>query len=155
MRCPFCKKDNDRVIDTRPSEDGVVTRRRRECLECKKRYTTHEKLEHSPLKIIKKDNSREPFEKEKITAGITRALRKRPVAAEEIDDIVDSIESEIIETNDREVESTKIGEIIMRHLRERDKVAYVRFASVYRAYEDVGEFIDEIKRMEDWGKGNE
>ncbi len=155
MRCPFCKEDNDRVIDTRPSDDGGVIRRRRECLECKKRYTTHEKLEHSPLKIIKKDNSREPFEKEKITAGITRALRKRPVAVEEIDDIVDSIEREIIETNDREVESTKIGEIIMRHLRERDKVAYVRFASVYRAFENVGEFIDEIKRMEDWGKENE
>ncbi len=155
MRCPFCKKDNDRVIDTRPSEDGGVTRRRRECLECKKRYTTHEKLEHSPLKIIKKDNTREPFEKEKITAGITRALRKRPIGLEEIDNIVDSIEREIIETNEREVKSTKIGEIIMRHLREKDKVAYVRFASVYRAYEDVGEFIDEIKRMEDWGKGNE
>ena len=155
MRCPFCKSDNDKVIDTRPSEDGGVIRRRRECLECRKRYTTHEKLEHSPLKIIKKDNSREPFEKEKITAGITRALRKRPVEPEEIDNIVDSIEREIIETNEREVESTKIGEIIMRHLRERDKVAYVRFASVYRAYEDVGEFIDEIKRMEEWGKENE
>ena len=155
MRCPFCKSDNDKVIDTRPSEDGGVIRRRRECLECRKRYTTHEKLEHSPLKIIKKDNSREPFEKEKITAGITRALRKRPVEPEEIDNIVDSIEREIIETNEREVESTNIGEIIMRHLRERDKVAYVRFASVYRAYEDVGEFIDEIKRMEEWGKENE
>ncbi len=155
MRCPFCKSDNDRVIDTRPSEDGGVIRRRRECLECKKRYTTHEKLEHSPLKIIKKDNSREPFEKEKITAGITRALRKRPVGPEEIDNIVDSIEREVIESNEREVESTKIGEIIMRHLRERDKVAYVRFASVYRAYEDVGEFIDEIKRMEEWGKEDE
>ncbi len=155
MRCPFCKQDNDRVIDTRPSEDGGVVRRRRECLECKKRYTTHEKLEHSPLKIIKKDKSREPFDKEKIIAGITRALRKRPIAADEIDDLVDSIEREIIETNEREVESTKIGEIIMRHLLERDKVAYVRFASVYRAYEDVGEFIDEIKRMDDWGKEDE
>lgn len=147
MRCPFCKKDNDRVIDTRPSEDGAVTRRRRECLECKKRYTTHEKLEYSPLKVIKKDNTREPFDKDKITAGISRALRKRPVGSEEIDSIVDSIEREIIESNEREVESTKIGEIIMRHLKEKDKVAYIRFASVYRAFEDVGEFIDEIRKM--------
>ena len=155
MRCPFCKKDNDRVIDTRPSEDGAVTRRRRECLECKKRYTTHEKLEHSPLKVIKKDNAREPFDKEKITAGISRALRKRPIGSEEIDNIVDSIEREIIESNEREVASTKIGEIIMRHLLEKDKVAYIRFASVYRAFEDVGEFIKEIRKMDDWGNNNE
>ena len=151
MRCPFCKKDNDKVIDTRPSEDGTVTRRRRECLECGKRYTTHERLEYSPLKVIKKDNSREPFNRDKILAGISRALRKRPVSSEQIEGIVDSIEREIAEAHEREVRSGEIGESIMRHLRATDKVAYVRFASVYRNFEEVGEFIDEIKTMERGG----
>lgn len=151
MRCPFCKKDNDKVIDTRPSEDGTVTRRRRECLECGKRYTTHERLEYSPLKVIKKDNTREPFNRDKILAGISRALRKRPVATEQIEGLVDAIEREIAEAHEREVSSGEIGEAIMRHLRAIDKVAYVRFASVYRNFEEVGEFIDEIKTMERGG----
>ena len=151
MRCPFCKKDNDKVIDTRPSEDGTVTRRRRECLECGKRYTTHERLEYSPLKVIKKDNSREPFNRDKILAGISRALRKRPVATDRIEGLVDAIEREIAEAHEREVHSGEIGESIMRHLRAIDKVAYVRFASVYRNFEEVGEFIDEIKTMERGG----
>ncbi len=148
MRCPFCRKDNDKVIDTRPGEDGTVTRRRRECLECGKRYTTHERLEYSPLKVVKKDNTREPFDREKIVAGISRALRKRPVSTEQIETIVNSIEREIAEKNDREVSSGEIGETIMKYLRETDKVAYVRFASVYRAFEEVGEFIEEIETME-------
>lgn len=151
MRCPFCKKDNDKVIDTRPSEDGTVTRRRRECLECGKRYTTHERLEYSPLKVIKKDNTREPFNRDKILAGISRALRKRPVGSEQIEGLVDAIEREIAEQHEREVHSGEIGESIMRHLRAIDKVAYVRFASVYRNFEEVGEFIDEIKTMERGG----
>lgn len=148
MRCPFCKVDNDKVIDTRPSEDGAVTRRRRECLACGKRYTTHERLEQSPLKVVKKDNTREPFERDKVLDGITRALRKRPVSTEAIEEMVSSIEEEITEKNEREVKSTEIGEYIMKHIREKDKVAYVRFASVYKEFEEVGEFIDEINKME-------
>lgn len=152
MRCPFCKKDNDKVIDTRPGEDGTVTRRRRECLECGKRYTTHERLEYSPLKVIKKDNTREPFNRDKVLAGISRALRKRPVSTEQIENIVDAIEREISEQNEREVRSGEIGETIMKHLRATDKVAYVRFASVYREFEEVGEFINEIETMEQGGE---
>lgn len=151
MRCPFCKKDNDKVIDTRPSEDGAVTRRRRECLECGRRYTTHERLEYSPLKVIKKDNSREPFSREKLLAGVTRALRKRPVGTEQIESMVDSIEREIAESNEREVNATAIGAAVMRHLRQVDKVAYVRFASVYRDFQEVGEFIEAINTMERGG----
>ena len=152
MRCPFCKKDNDKVIDTRPGEDGTVTRRRRECLECGKRYTTHERLEYSPLKVIKKNGTREPFNRDKILAGISRALRKRPVGTEQIENIVDAIERDISERNEREVRSGEIGETIMKYLRATDKVAYVRFASVYREFEEVGEFINEIKTMEQGGE---
>lgn len=152
MRCPFCKKDNDKVIDTRPGEDGTVTRRRRECIECGKRYTTHERLEYSPLKVIKKNGTREPFNRDKILAGISRALRKRPVGTEQIENIVDAIEREISERNEREVRSGEIGETIMKYLRATDKVAYVRFASVYREFEEVGEFINEIKTMEQGGE---
>lgn len=152
MRCPFCKKDNDKVIDTRPGEDGTVTRRRRECLECGKRYTTHERLEYSPLKVIKKNGTREPFNRDKILAGISRALRKRPVGTEQIENIVDAIERDISERNEREVRSGEIGETIMKYLRATDKVAYVRFASVYREFEEVGEFINEINTMEQGGE---
>ncbi|MBP5232168.1 MAG: transcriptional repressor NrdR [Planctomycetes bacterium] len=152
MRCPFCKKDNDKVVDTRPGDDGVAIRRRRECLECGRRYTTHERLEDSPLKVIKKDGRVEPFDRNKIVAGITRALRKRPVSPEEISTMGDEIEREIFESHDREVKVEEIAEIIMRHLHRVDQVAYVRFVSVYRAFEEVGEFIKEINKLEEEGK---
>lgn len=149
MRCPFCKKDNDKVVDTRPGDDGVAIRRRRECLECGRRYTTHERLEDSPLKVIKKDGRAEPFDLNKVIAGITRALRKRPVTPEEIADMGDQIEREIFESHDREVKVTEIADIIMRVLHKVDRVAYVRFVSVYREFEEVGEFIKEINKLEE------
>ena len=148
MRCPFCKKDNDKVIDTRPSEDGAVTRRRRECLECGRRYTTHERLEYSPLKVIKKDNSREPFSREKLLAGVTRALRKRPVTIEAIDAAVDRIEARLLSLGEPEIPSAQIGELVMKELKKLDKVAYIRFASVYRNFADVDEFSEVIREVQ-------
>lgn len=144
MRCPYCKEDHDRVIDTRPSEEGYATRRRRECIACGRRYTTHERLEDMPLRVIKKNNQRVPFNRDKILSGVQLALQKRPVSAEQAEQMVDSIEREILESHEREISTREIGELVMKYLRDTDKVAYVRFASVYRDFKEIGEFLKEI-----------
>ncbi len=148
MRCPYCKQDHDKVIDTRPSEDGHVTRRRRECLACGRRYTTHERLEEIPLKVIKKNSTRVPFDRARILSGIAKALEKRPVHPDQAESIADEIEREILEQHEREVTSTVIGEMVMEKLRRLDKVAYVRFASVYRDFKTVEEFRKEIDTID-------
>lgn len=147
MRCPYCKQDHDRVIDTRPSDDGHVIRRRRQCMNCNRRYTTHERLEEVPLRVIKKNGQRVPFNREKILSGVIKALEKRPVSITRMQEMVDAVESEVLETFEREVESHEIGEIVMRGLRELDEVAYVRFASVYREFKAIDEFVEEIRTI--------
>lgn len=147
MKCPFCKKDNDRVIDSRAAGNGHTIRRRRLCLACKRRYTTYERAEERPLRVIKKDGSRQPFARGKILAGLERACEKRPVSLAQLEEIVDRIEMEIYEQCDREVTSKVIGGLVMKELRDLDQVAYVRFASVYRAFKDVSEFITELQPM--------
>jgi transcriptional repressor NrdR len=147
MRCPFCKKDNDKVIDSRSANAGATVRRRRECLACSKRFTTYEKVEEITLYVIKKDGRRDVFDREKIKRGLLTACKKRPVSLQTIEDIVNRIEIELYEKFDREVKSTKIGDLVMRELKAIDHVAYVRFASVYREFKDVGEFMRELKPM--------
>jgi len=148
MRCPFCRQDNDKVVDTRPSEDGSTIRRRRECLACSRRFTTHERLEEVPLRVVKKDGSREVFSREKVMGGIMKAMEKRPVSVQQVEELVDSIERELLDASDREVPAFKIGELVMNRLRRLDEVAYVRFASVYREFKAVEEFVREIKIIE-------
>ena len=147
MRCPFCDKDNTRVVDSRPVEETNSIRRRRMCDSCGKRFTTYERVEAIPLVIIKKDQSREQYDRGKIEAGIMRACYKRPIPVEKIEECIDAIESEIFNLEDREVESTKVGELVMEHLKELDVVTYVRFASVYREFKDVNTFMDELKKF--------
>jgi transcriptional repressor NrdR len=147
MRCPFCKKDNDKVIDSRSANAGATVRRRRECLACSKRFTTYEKVEEITLYVIKKDGRRDVFDREKIKRGLITACKKRPVSLQTIEDIVNRIEIELYEKYDREVKSTKIGDLVMRELKAIDHVAYVRFASVYREFKDVGEFMRELRPM--------
>ena len=146
MKCPFCGKDNTRVIDSRPTEDSSI-RRRRECDECKKRFTTYEKVETLPLIVIKKDNIREPYDREKITAGIVRSCHKRPISMSQINAAVDEIETQIFNLGDKEIPTTTIGQIVMDKLKNLDEVAYVRFASVYREFKDVNTFMDEIRKI--------
>lgn len=153
MRCPFCKTDNDKVIDTRPSEDGSDIRRRRECLQCGKRFTTHERLEEMPIRVIKKSGRREPFDRSKILTGVTRAVEKRSISQETVDQLVNAIEREILDTADREISTKDIGELVMTRLRSMDEVAYVRFASVYREYQALDEFINEIRTFAPPGDG--
>jgi transcriptional repressor NrdR len=157
MRCPFCKEDRDKVIDSRSSEGGRVIRRRRQCLACKRRFTTYEKIGESfKLCVVKKDGSRVPYEREKIISGLQKACYKRPVSAEQIQQIADKVEERIFKNFDKEVSSAFIGESVMKHLRKADKVAYIRFASVYREFRDAGELIDEvseaIRRVEPTGQ---
>ena len=147
MRCPFCHADNDRVIDSRTSQDRFSIRRRRECISCTRRYTTYERLEEMDLRVIKKDGVREPFDPEKIRQGLLRACWKRPVSEEQIESMVGSVERDIYTEFDSEIESHRLGEMVMARLREVDQVAYVRFASVYRRFEDVRDFVDELKPM--------
>lgn len=145
MQCPFCRVDNDRVTDSRASQDGFAIRRRRECLSCKRRYTTYERVEEPSIKVIKKDNARVPFEREKIKRGLERACWKRPVSDEQIEAIVAEIESEVYAQFETEVESRYLGERVMKLLRKIDQVAFVRFASVYREFKDVRDFVDELE----------
>ncbi len=147
MRCPFCGKENTKVIDSRPAEDSSSIRRRRECDQCKKRFTTYEKVETIPLIVIKKDNNREPYDREKLAAGIIRSCHKRPVSINEINKLVDEVENIIYNLAENEVPSSKIGEIVMNKLKDFDSVAYVRFASVYREFKDVNTFMDELKKL--------
>jgi transcriptional repressor NrdR len=147
MRCPFCRTDNDRVIDSRASEDGFAIRRRRECLTCKRRYTTYERLEETTVKVVKKDNARVPFDREKIRIGLQKACWKRPVSDRQIEDVITSVETVILGDYEAEVESRQIGELVMQHLRKLDQVAYVRFASVYRDFADIRDFVQELTPM--------
>ena len=145
MRCPFCKEEQDKVIDSRSSDGGRIIRRRRQCLACNKRFTTYEKTSESfRMYVIKKDNSRVPYDREKIIAGLQKACYKRSVSAEQVRQIADKVEEDIFKNFDKEVTSSFIGESVIKHLRDVDKVAYIRFASVYRDFKDAGEFIDEI-----------
>ena len=147
MKCPFCGKENTRVIDSRPAEENNSIRRRRQCDECQKRFTTYEKIETIPLVVIKKDNNREPYDRSKIEAGILRSCHKRPVSVDQITALVDEVENVIFNLSEKEISSSKIGEILMDRLKELDQVAYVRFASVYREFKDVSTFMDELKKI--------
>lgn len=149
MKCPFCGHENTRVIDSRPAEDNSSIRRRRVCDECKKRFTTYEKVETIPLIVIKKDNNREPYDRAKIEAGVLRACHKRPISVNQIDQLVDSVETTIFNMEEKEIPSKKIGEIVMDKLKNLEAVAYVRFASVYREFKDVNTFMDELKKILD------
>ena len=147
MKCPFCSHENTRVIDSRPAEDNNSIRRRRVCDECGKRFTTYEKIETIPLIIIKKDNNREAYDRAKIEAGVLRACHKRPVSAQQITTLVDEVENEIFNREEREIPSGTIGELVMNKLKDLDAVAYVSFASVYREFKDVNTFMDELKSV--------
>ena len=147
MKCPFCSHENTRVIDSRPAEDNNSIRRRRVCDECGKRFTTYEKIETIPLIIIKKDNNREAYDRAKIEAGVLRACHKRPVSAQQITTLVDEVENEIFNREEREIPSGTIGELVMNKLKDLDAIAYVRFASVYREFKDVNTFMDELKSV--------
>ncbi len=147
MKCPSCRVDNDRVIDTRASEDGFAIRRRRECLACKKRYTTYEHIEGTTVKIVKKDGSREPFDRGKIKQGLEKACWKRPISDGQLEIIVSEVENEINLNIEAEVQSRQVGEMVMHRLRKLDQVAYVRFASVYRQFKDARDFVDELRPM--------
>ena len=146
MKCPYCGKENTRVIDSRPTDDSSI-RRRRQCDECGKRFTTYEKVETLPLIVVKKDNNREPYDREKIVAGIVRSCHKRPISMKQINDMVDDIEGQIFNMEEKEIPTTTIGSIVMDKLKDLDEVAYVRFASVYRDFKDVNTFMDEIKKI--------
>jgi len=147
VRCPFCKENHDRVVDSRSSDTGRIIRRRRQCLACKKRFTTYEKIGESfKLCVVKKDNSRVPYDRDRIIGGLQKACYKRPVSAEQIQQIADKVEEDIFKSFEKEVSSAFIGESVMKHLRGVDKVAYIRFASVYRDFEDAGELIEEVSQ---------
>lgn len=147
MKCPFCGFSESKVIDSRPAEEGATIRRRRECLACQKRFTTYEIIERMPLVVIKRDGSRQSFDKEKLIKGMVRACEKRPVALARLEKIADEIEQELQSTLDREVSTTDIGEMVMKRLKDVDEVAYVRFASVYRSFKDVNTFMDELTKL--------
>ncbi|BCJ95259.1 transcriptional repressor NrdR [Anaerocolumna cellulosilytica] len=149
MKCPFCGKENTRVIDSRPADDSSSIRRRRQCDECSKRFTTYEKVEAIPLVVIKKDNNREPYDRAKIEAGVFRSCHKRPISIDQINALVDEVENTIFNLEEKEVPSTVIGGILMDKLKDLDAVAYVRFASVYREFKDVNTFMDELKKILD------
>jgi transcriptional repressor NrdR len=147
MKCPFCGYNEDRVIDSRPTEENSAIRRRRECLKCMKRFTTYEKVESVPLMVIKKDKTRQAFDREKILNGLLRACEKRPVSVDMLEKLVDEIEAQALNTLKREITSEEIGEMVMARLKEIDEVAYVRFASVYRQFKDINTFMDELKKL--------
>ena len=145
MKCPFCGYKEDKVVDSRATAEESAVRRRRECLKCGKRFTTYEYVEEVSMMVVKKDARREPFDRKKILAGIIRACEKRPISMEKMEDIVTQVERQIQKKSDREVSSTRIGELVMERLKSLDDVAYVRFASVYRQFKDVGQFMEELK----------
>ena len=149
MKCPYCNHENTRVIDSRPAEDNNSIRRRRVCDICGKRFTTYEKVETIPLIIIKKDNNREAYDRSKREAGVLRACHKRPVGVEQINELIDAVETEIFNMGEKEVSSQVIGELVMNKVKDLDAVAYVRFASVYREFKDINTFMDELKKVLD------
>ena len=147
MRCPFCGYEESKVIDSRPTDEGERIRRRRECLQCTKRFTTYEMIESLPIVVIKKDKSRETFDRQKLMTGMLRACEKRPVSVETLDKAITDIENVIQNSLDREVQSDKIGELVMEKLKGIDEVAYVRFASVYRQFKDINTFMSELNKL--------
>lgn len=147
MNCPFCNFKEDRVIDSRESKEGDAIRRRRECLQCLRRFTTYERIDEIPYMVVKKDGRREKFERQKVLAGLLRACEKRPVSMAKLADLVDEVEGILSEKTEREITTTEIGEFLMRSLAGLDKIAYVRFASVYRDFQDVEAFFTELKDM--------
>lgn len=149
MKCPYCGDVNTRVIDSRPVDEGISIRRRRQCDICKKRFTTYEKVESIPLVVIKKDRTREPYDRAKIESGIFQSCHKRPISVDQIKTVVDDVENTIFNLEEKEVPSSTIGQIVMEKLKEFDAVAYVRFASVYREFKDVNTFMDELKKLLD------
>ena len=147
MRCPYCNALEDKVVDSRTSQEGRAVRRRRECLNCARRYTTYEYIEERRLQILKRDGSSQPYERRKLVQAIQTATTKRPITASDIDQMVDSIEDEMARTGRDEIESSRIGELIMDRLKQADNVAYVRFASVYRNFQDLDEFYEELREL--------
>ena len=147
MKCPYCSFEESKVIDSRPTDEGERIRRRRECLNCQKRFTTYEIIESLPIIVIKKDKSREVFNRDKLLNGLLRACEKRPVSLEKLESMIDEIEVVLQNSLDREVSSDKIGELVMDKLKEVDEVAYVRFASVYRQFKDIGTFMNELNKL--------
>ena len=149
MKCPFCGMENTRVIDSRPADDGGSIRRRRQCDKCEKRFTTYEKVETIPLVVIKKDQNRESYDRRKIEAGVFRSCHKRPISVDQINALVDEVETAVFNLEEKEVASSQIGEIVMERLKNLDAVAYVRFASVYREFKDINTFMNVLKKILD------
>ena len=147
MKCPYCSYAESKVIDSRPAEEGTTIRRRRECLACNRRFTTYEIMERLPIVVVKRDGSRQAFDKMKVMNGMIRACEKRPVALSSMEQVADEIESELQSALEREVSTTEIGEMVMKRLKDLDEVAYVRFASVYRQFKDINTFMDELTKL--------
>lgn len=147
MKCPYCNAADTKVIDSRPADDNSSIRRRRQCETCGKRFTTYEKLETMPLMVIKKDRSRETYDRSKIEAGVIHSCHKRPVSIQQINSMIDEIENQVFNMEEKEVETSAIGELVMRKLKQLDEVAYVRFASVYREFKDVNTFMEELGKL--------
>ena len=147
MKCPYCGFNESKVVDSRPTDEETAIRRRRECEKCAKRFTTYEKIEEVPLVIVKKDGSRELYQRSKIINGFLKACEKRPVSLKQIEEVVDEIEKELYNSMDKEIESKKIGELVMQRLKQLDDVAYVRFASVYRQFKDLNTFVEELNKL--------
>ncbi len=153
MKCPYCGYADGKVIDSRPTEEGNAIRRRRECLKCKRRFTTYEKVETISPAVIKQDNSRQPYDREKLLRGIIRACEKRPISITQMEELVDDIESELYLSMEKEVYSTEIGEKVMNRLKKLDEVAYVRFASVHKRFSDIETFMEELKKLRESNRG--
>ncbi|MFQ5839533.1 MAG: transcriptional regulator NrdR [Candidatus Methylomirabilales bacterium] len=151
MRCPFCGGLEEKVVDSREGREGVIIRRRRECLQCGRRFTTYERIEEIQLMVVKKDGRREPFDRNKILSGLLKATQKRPVSVAQLEKMTDEVEARLLEKPEREITTQEIGALIMDRLHETDEVAYVRFASVYRQFKDVHEFVKEIKGLRNAG----
>jgi transcriptional repressor NrdR len=149
MKCPFCDYYETKVVDSRPTDEGQAIRRRRECIKCSKRFTTYEKIEEMPLVVVKKDGTRQPYNRNKLMSGIIKACEKRPVSINTIEKVVDEIEKNLYNLMEKEVTTKNIGEMVMNKLKNIDEVAYVRFASVYRQFKDINTFMDELKKLLD------
>lgn len=149
MKCPYCGEDDTRVIDSRPADENMSIRRRRQCDKCQKRFTTYERVEAIPLVVIKKDQTREPYDRTKIEKGVFRSCHKRPVSVPQMNHLVDQVEAKVFSKEEREISSSYIGELVMQYLEELDAVAYVRFASIYREFKDVDTFMEELKKILD------
>lgn len=147
MRCPFCNESESKVVDSRPTDEGSVIRRRRECISCGKRFTTYEKIEHLPIMVVKKDGRREAFDSRKIMNGLLRACEKRPIPMRDLEALVQDVEKQVYNTLEQEVTSEQIGQLVMERLKALDEVAYVRFASVYRHFKDINTFMEELEKL--------